>query len=247
MNEIVSGEPTFRLPSDPATKVWRYMALWKFEWLLQQRSLYLRRADLLEDQFEGRFPQRQIESQSAWLIERGYKTIAIEEAQTRRRDRRRTYLNCWSIGEYDFDLMWKAYAADPDAIAIASTLGRLQQACSTESASDLEPLSLGQVDYLDLAGGQHIDYPNRAGVFFKKDCHFQLENELRIVHWPNLGDPLPPEHMALPIDVSRLIVAVVLSPLAPSRFAAGVQKLLERYDVSGIPLMVSRQSRRAVD
>jgi len=43
------AHPVFEGPPDPDVKIWRYMALSKFVWMIQKRALYFCRADLLGD------------------------------------------------------------------------------------------------------------------------------------------------------------------------------------------------------
>ena len=52
--------PSCILPDNLDTLVWRYMDLDKFQSLLKEKVLYLCRADLLQDRFEGTYSRRQI-------------------------------------------------------------------------------------------------------------------------------------------------------------------------------------------
>jgi hypothetical protein len=64
--------PNAQLPDDPETMVWRYMDWWKFEALVRNRALYLRRLDLVQDKFEGSYSAQQIMEMEQWLRDRGY-------------------------------------------------------------------------------------------------------------------------------------------------------------------------------
>jgi hypothetical protein len=47
--------PTFVKPPDIDVKIWRYMSLAKFLWMLQKNALYFSRSDLMGDPFEGHY------------------------------------------------------------------------------------------------------------------------------------------------------------------------------------------------
>jgi hypothetical protein len=49
----VQVHPVFTPPSDPNVRIWRYMSLAKFVWMLQTHALYFSRCDLMGDPFEG--------------------------------------------------------------------------------------------------------------------------------------------------------------------------------------------------
>jgi hypothetical protein len=48
--------PEFNPPDNENCKIWRYLDIPKFFWLLEKQSLYFSRADLLGDPFEGSIP-----------------------------------------------------------------------------------------------------------------------------------------------------------------------------------------------
>ena len=52
--------PSCKLPENLDTPVWRYMDIYKFYSLLEEKALYLCRADLLQDRFEGTYSRHQI-------------------------------------------------------------------------------------------------------------------------------------------------------------------------------------------
>jgi hypothetical protein len=47
--------PTFHKPKDIDVKIWRFMSLAKFLWMLQNGALYFSRSDLMDDPFEGHY------------------------------------------------------------------------------------------------------------------------------------------------------------------------------------------------
>ena len=60
-SKIETNRGVFREPDNFSVKVWRYMDFTKFVSLLELRSLYFARSDLLGDPFEGTFRRNRIE------------------------------------------------------------------------------------------------------------------------------------------------------------------------------------------
>ena len=120
-----------RLPDNLDNTVWRYMDCGKFQSLLRESALYLCRVDRLQDRFEGTYSRQQLLDMDAWLESRVPGKWATEvittERQGRTRYRKRMYISCWCVSEFDLDLMWKAYVRNPPGVAIKSTVKRLQQ------------------------------------------------------------------------------------------------------------------------
>jgi hypothetical protein len=216
------------------------MDWWKFESLLVKSALYLCRADRLQDIFEGRYSRQQLLEINTWLNVKGHPQVADSEKQLRERDRQRSYISSWCIGKTDLDLMWKAYVQNSPGVAVRSTVDRLQKAC--DNAIHLWPIDISLVEYFDRADGQHINYSGTPTVFFHKDIHFHLENEIRIVHWPNIADN-PPEHIWLPVSLEQLIVSVVLSPRTHECFAVKAREALDRSGLNSVPVEYSRDDR----
>lgn len=236
--------PSCKLPDNIDTSAWRYMDLYKFESLLKEQALYLRRGDLLQDRFEGTYSRHQILKMNEWF-KKIQETYMIENEKVRRsKDRRRSYISCWCLWEYDFDLMWKAYIEKPPGIAIKSSVKRLQMIC--DKAVTHWPIDISSVNYFDHAAGENINYFGTPAVFLNKDHHFQLDNELRIVHWPNLSDSTP-DHVLLPLELPELIEFIVLQPKSDEDFLKSVRKLLDDSGCKDIPILYSRDDRELLE
>ena len=61
--------PCFPQPEDDSVRIWRYLDLAKFIWLLEKQQLYLSRLDSLNDPFEGSTPQFLVERWDQQLLE----------------------------------------------------------------------------------------------------------------------------------------------------------------------------------
>ena len=59
--------PSCKLPENLDTPAWRYMDMDKFQSLLNEKALYLCRADRLQDWFEGTYSRHQILEMEDWF------------------------------------------------------------------------------------------------------------------------------------------------------------------------------------
>lgn len=228
--------PDATLPFDSDRMVWRYMDFWKFEALVRDQALYLRRLDLLQDEFEGRYSLWQIDDANIWLKEHGNDKQIDVERNRRERHRRNFFVNCWSVCEYELELLWKGYTGSKAAIAIQSRVARLEHVCN--QAVTYWPLDISAVTYVDHRRGTHIDYADGFAPAVRKDHFYGLDKELRVLHWPNCGDP--PDHVCLPVKgLWTLIERVVLAPGAGEEFQKQVLRLLKDNRIT-VPVDRSR-------
>lgn len=216
----------------------------KFKYLLEKRALYLRRADILQDKFEGTFSRYEIDDINKWLKSKGHEQVADDEATYRRDIRQQTYISSWCIGKADLNLMWKAYITEPYGVAIKSTVRRLQSVC--DKAVDFWPLDLSLITYYDQAGGEHIISYDRLSHFCYKDNHFILDNEIRVLHWPSTFPPRP-DNVDIPIAVEDLITSVVMAPRSDNTQMLEIKSMMDSYGFGSIPLEPSRDDRATAE
>jgi len=136
--------------------------------------------------------------------------------------------------------MWKAYIKNPPGVAIRTTVKRLQQVC--DRAILLWPMDISLVRYINHGRGEFINYPGMPEVFFCKDLHFRLDNELRIVHWSNMMSPRP-DHVSLPLSLSDLIVSGVLAPRTLAKCVRERREALDGLGLKAVPVEFSRDDR----
>jgi hypothetical protein len=110
---------TFKKPKDLDVKVWRYMSLAKFLWMLQKSAPYFSRSDLMGDPFEGHYSKVTALSEDAFVAAQMTEPIFAEmgEAVHRRnfrkliadvpREKLNLFVNCWHMNEYESLAMWK--------------------------------------------------------------------------------------------------------------------------------------------
>jgi hypothetical protein len=216
----------------------------KFQSLLNEKALYLCRADRLQDRFEGTYSRHQILEMEDWFKKIGEPYMTDIEREHRRKDRLKTYISCWCMSDCDLDLMWKGYVRNPPGIAIKSTVRRLINIC--DKAVEDWPLDISMVTYFDHAGGKNINYFATPTNFLYKDNHFKLDNELRIIHHPNISEPTP-THVFLRIDLNDLIENVVFQPRVKESSLKYVREALSKVGLDKTPILASRDDRELIE
>jgi hypothetical protein len=140
-----TDHPVFQQPSNPSIKVWRYMDFTKYVSLLDARSLYFPRSDLLGDPFEGSTSRLNLA-----LRPNVYKDLTPEQVENMtdqlskhlQLSRQWTFINSWHMNEVESAAMWSIYARSNEAISIQSTYVRLCNCLPPE-------VYVGEVQYID--------------------------------------------------------------------------------------------------
>jgi len=123
-------------------------------------------------------------------------------------------------------------------------------AAIVENEADVEPLPMGQtvfaglVHYVDY-GTEWIPEGNTLWPFVHKRQSFEFEHELRAViqAWPVVADPdaeggqrvdleqPSPMGRSVQVDLTALIDAIYISPVAPGWFSDLVQSVCAMYEL----------------
>lgn len=236
--------PGCNLPDNLDIPVWRYIDMDKFDSILENQALYLCRADKLE-RFEGTYSRQQILEMEDWFTLLQVPELTGIERERRRQDRLKTYISCWCMGECDLDLMWKGYIRTAPGVAIKSSVRKLVNVC--DNAIEYWPLDISTVTYFDHAGGEYMSsFVGTPVAFLHKDLHFKLDNEIRIIHWPNISEPTP-SHVFLPVNIAELIVGVFVQPGAENHQIEFVRRRLDDFGLNDIPVLASRDDRDLIE
>ncbi len=157
------------------------------------------------------------------------------------------FINCWHLSEDESDAMWKLYSGTQDGVCIQSTFGRL-----VDSFVDTEEqVFIGKVQYLDYTK-EAIDEGMVFAPFLSKRLSFRHEEELRAIIWrfhdtdyayfhrdgspataenyqhSRITNKYPERHgLSVPIDVSKLVSAVYVSPTSATWFTDLVKSMIE--------------------
>jgi hypothetical protein len=245
---------------DDDAVVWRYMDLTKLLSLLEEGALHFSRADLLGDPFEGSLTARMIETPTHARNEKGeiFELIPDHREMMRRafQDsrpfrialRRWTWVSCWNQSEVESDALWGRYVRAEHGLAVRTTFSRLTRSMGeplppiddrTEKERGVDAaVYVGRVFYVDY---DTAAWPqgNLFWPFVHKRLSFAHEQEVRAV----ISDfPIGPDgHLdcsmvgpvsrLVEVDLSQLIEAIFVSPIAPEWFADLVRRVCARYGV----------------
>jgi hypothetical protein len=118
------------------------MTLAKLLSLIQTRSLFLCRLDLLSDIYEGSNPRILVERREKLLSDMGDVLPQVQALAQRRK--KATYVNCWNLSDYESEALWRLYGADGDGIAIRASYRSLVDIIESD-----DQLFVGRVQYID--------------------------------------------------------------------------------------------------
>ena len=217
------NHPDLNPPPDDAV-LWRYMDFTKFVSLLEKSALFFCRPDLLGDPFEGSIspatpPLFAGELKVGSRITRGN----IDLRQIVRTAR----VNCWHMGEFESEAMWRLYTRERDGVAIKTVFARFKEALVGE-----EDVNVSRVSYQDYRT-ESIPFGNALFPLFHKRISFQHEQEVRalfMVH-PAEEGPDEAEGAYCRVDLPKLVEDIVVAPFAEDWFVDLVRSLGERYGI----------------
>lgn len=185
---------SLRTPPD-ATKLWRYLDLSHFLWLLAHQSLYFANLIEFDDQWEGALPVGTTEGlkRAYRFAVRSYGTAlgadtSKEEIDPEMLQKFKSALisqqaiygvNCWHQNEVESVAMWKLYTQGRDGVAIQTTVGRLKDCLSHEPRT----IFIAKVNYLDhetLPEEGLISHDTLIPIVVKRRS-FEHESEVRLI------------------------------------------------------------------
>ncbi len=219
------------------THLWRYMSLQKLISLLATKALHFARIDRLGDPFEGSVSRATIDAR---LSAPGGTLGARSHSFYGRNNRTCTAVSCWHMNDRESVAMWSQYARGGDGVCIRTSLADLAACLPKESRGRNRPIEIGPVNYVDF---QNEKTPETIGtdIYFTKHRSFEHEREVRVVvqmlPWGGWGTPnpqtmIPEGGFAIPVDIERLVKQVYIAPTSSDWFAAAVQSVLDKYELS---------------
>jgi hypothetical protein len=158
-------------------KVWRYMSFSRFVWLLQNRQLWLSRADLLGDPWEISLAGNQLEHVVSRHPITPLSSNTVRETAMERSERiinawrLKTFVNCWCASGHESHALWRIYCRSAEGVAIQTTMARLK--------ASIGDLSLHPVTYETPGSSRRT--PTLVDLVTKKRPMFAYEQEVRIV------------------------------------------------------------------
>lgn len=232
--------PAFPKPPNPQVSLWRYLDHFKFKWLVTEARLFMPSAANLGDPLEGTQPP----GHDKWWQNMAQAAKSQEERETIEHNRQliarfaaafrtRYYVSCWHMNETENPHMWGNYTSSPDAVAVRTTYSRLREV--------LKPyVGIGMVRYIDYST-ERLPTLNMFEYITHKNKFYEPEAELRAVAMHPVIEGFDQQHFrehhfqsesdaavlvyAPPIDLHKLIAAVVLHPESTPAFRREVQQL----------------------
>lgn len=218
------SHPCFLQPSDHRLRVWRYMDLAKFIWLLKEKCLFMSRIDKLVDPYEGSLTAKTIDGINSFLRQHGSKVGWDEMSKLYRQNQATTFVCCWHANEQESEAMWRLYCGQGHGVAIQTTYGSLVHAIETEYE-----VYVGLVKYIDYEREWFPD-ANAFHPVTHKRIAFAHEREVRLVSSPSkfrASPPEPaPESLSIPWDTEANIDHIYVDPYAPEYFFEAVRTVL---------------------
>lgn len=232
---------TFHQPADPNVKIWRYMSLARFIWLLQNGALYFARSDLLGDPFEGYYtePMFKAKDQSIQKLQEQLSAIPAyaknaqrlaegmynSEVTSATKMRKLLYVSCWHMNSEESLAMWKLYATQHESVCIQSTFATLEALLPQQCF-------LGTVTYIDYFS-DFIKTGNVLKYIVHKRHSFSHEREVRAVIWDGhrMTDEETERAKIIPIEIDKLIQNIYVSPTAEGILKDVVRGIAEKYGI----------------
>jgi len=214
-------------------RLWRYMDLAKLISLLETKAIWLARADTFKDRHEGRFPDGM-----RALMEKGYKSFPADDpSPVKDADDfqdyllKNTFVSCWHKNIDENMVMWEIYGRDTNAIAVQTTVGRINKSIDSSRLSG-HSLLLKPVVYEKSADVQGVLLYEEC--FFRKRPHFAFEEEVRIsldTYSPANPTKNTPYGYGLPAEINDLIESIYVHPDSPEWFVNVINAITKCYAV----------------
>ncbi len=213
----------------------RYMDLPKFVDLLRTKELYLRRADLFPDRFEGALTS---------TIRKALNTAARDEKLEETADsfykrcRRGNFVSCWTFGAKDNMALWQLFGGTTASVAVCTTVMRLTQICINWPESSL----ISKVQYIDHFENPDMIIGNYTDPLEFKHEAYEFEREVRIMLPQQQNWRKNPAGLRRRIyDLNELVTSIIVAPEAEAWFLEIVGELSNNYGLCA-PVKMSQLS-----
>jgi len=237
--------PAFPQPIDLKVKLWRYLDIEKFEWLLENKRLFMPTAEDLGDPLEGSQPIGEANwwrDQAANAEDNDKKQIIETNAKKilgfSKLFRKNYFVSCWHMNSSDNDKMWRCYTESAESVAISTTYNNLINLRSAH-------VNIGVVRYIDYSTEKLPTTFNLFEYITHKNINFSFENEVRIVAALLMDEQLESDEFkgnifelekspdfkffAPPINLTSLVQKVVIHPNATSEFEEKIKDLCRKH------------------
>lgn len=219
--------------------------------MISSSCLFFSRLSLLEDKYEGWYPDANFNELEKLLTQANSKSSGFQKfikedsllyrlLASRADHSEDMGVNCWHINENESAAMWKLYSSTNQGIAITSTFERLKASFDCFTA---DVVFIGKVKYIDY-NKVSIPMGNAYEPYIHKRESFSHEKELRclidLTPYPTFFRQckttnqvifyLPGEPgVNVPIDLTTLIEGIHLAPNTPEWIVTALKDLLIKY------------------
>jgi hypothetical protein len=181
------NHPVFPVPENLDTRIWRYMELYKFKWLIEEERLYMPLVGDLGDSLEGTISEGQ---RTGWNNQR----LSVEQCSLKIFDHninffekfaykisQKSFVSCWHMNAESLPNMFEAFFPySEDVVAICSTYKKLREEM-------LPFVCIGMINYIDHKN--EVLFSQRHNLFecimTKDKMKCEWEKEIRCVaHYP---------------------------------------------------------------
>lgn len=147
-----------------------------------------------------------------------------------------TTVNCWHCNQVESEAMWKLYSDNGKGIAIKTSVENLYNSLKDQEFG--KKIQIGKVKYLDFSdkslSPKSCVVDGHISPLIKRSS-FSHENELRCfivnqVPHDNIEDYRPSSDN-VPVDLSKLIEAIYISPFAKEPFISSVFAICRKYQI----------------
>lgn len=218
---------SFKIPEN-GVKLWRYMDLSKFIYLLSGK-LFLTRMDKFEDKFECTYPKfnkkKRPDVYNSILRDcKEVEKICNDFEIASQILKRTSYACCWHINNYESAAMWRLYLNSNEGIAIQTNINKL----ISSLRNDKKDIFIGNVNYIDYES-EYLPEDNLLNLLLYKRKSFEHEKELRCVYtdFMEVTDDVPGKDVA--VDLNQLIEKIYISPYAPQYLKEIIEDVIQKY------------------
>ncbi len=247
---MIVEHPNIKSPSSNIP-LWRYMDFSKFVALLEKKSLYFCRGDILKniDPYEGSYTKSELEflDTQAMLITKGdpkerYEMMRYINHASQEYSSGTTFINCWHANSRESVAMWRVFISSNTGIAIKTDFDSLKQSLISAKPE----IFASVIQYIDH---YHDNISYEANVLLpmtRKNLAYEYEQEVRLMF---MYSDSPPEYedtiingqhsvhalpsklpgIDIPINLDELIKEIYIDPKADQWFVELVKEVFETY------------------
>jgi hypothetical protein len=231
---MYKDHPLFQQPP-PNTIIWRYFNEDNFLNFLETGSLHFAKASLLKDPFEGRYPHEYKPMRMGGFDRSPFDRTPFDRVIQNfvpKEIKESTYICCFTVNDYESDLLWKAYLSNSKGATIQTTVGKLKNCFDSDVDEDI---FIGEVDYLDYKTESFENGSNPFIPFLHKRAEYKHDDELRVItNNFSTKRETTKNGVYIPISLKTLLEKIVMAPYTTKDFEEKVISLCKKKSLDNI-------------